>query len=119
MSNRLAGAGPSPLSDESPARIDEVLPSAATGNTRHMATRALSHDTLESVLEPLDRICAIDLVLFSDLALAPPSLRNACSWSRPAIVISQTLRLTTVLHNLHAAVEVHSIDTDCRVVLDA
>jgi len=61
----------------------------------------LSHDTLEAGLEPPDGVVLVDLVVLADLALAPSPLGDAGAGAR------------------HAAVEVHAVDADGRVVLDA
>ena len=62
--------------------------------------RRLSDDTLESVLEPLDGLLALDLVGSSNVGLASATLGNSLARSG------------------HAAVEVHSVDTNRRIVLD-
>jgi len=64
------------------------------------AMTRLSDNALESVLVPLDGLALIDAVGGADLALASPALGN------------------TLAGTSHADVEVHSIDTDARVVLD-
>ena len=61
----------------------------------------LSHNTLKPRLEPLDRIVLVHLVTLSDGLSSSPPPSHSCTGSR------------------HAAVEVHSIDTNCRVILDA
>lgn len=61
----------------------------------------LSHNTLESRLEPLDRVVLANLVAAADLGLGPSSPRHARTGSS------------------HTAVEVHSVNTDGRVVFDA
>ena len=60
----------------------------------------LSDDTLESVLEPFDGLLALDLVGSANLGLASATLGN------------------TLTRSGHAAVEIHSIDTNRGVVLD-
>jgi len=55
---------------------------------------------LESVLEPLDGLLALDLVGSSNVGLASATLGNSLARSG------------------HAAVEVHSVDTNRRIVLD-
>lgn len=64
------------------------------------STLHLSHDTLESVLEPLDGLLLVDLVRGANLANCSPALGD------------------TGTRSGHAAVEVHAVDTDRRVVLD-
>jgi hypothetical protein len=44
---------------------------------------SLSHDALESILEPLDGIVVGDFMLLADLGLAPSSSCNTCAWSSP------------------------------------
>jgi len=60
----------------------------------------LSDNTLESRLEPLHTLLTLDLVGGSDMCLASTTLGNTLTWTG------------------HAAVEIHSIDTNSRVVLD-
>lgn len=60
----------------------------------------LPDDTLEAVLEPLDSLCLVDLVRSTDLRLASPAAGD------------------TLTRSGHAAVEVHSVNTNGRVVLD-
>jgi hypothetical protein len=81
------------------------------------ATPRLSHDTLESVLEPLDSIYGGNLVALADLALAPSPLRNTGTGAIPVPLLADPQ--PTILHLYsHAAVEVHSVDTNGRVVFD-
>jgi hypothetical protein len=61
----------------------------------------LSDDALEAALEPLDRLLALDPVAGADARLAPPALAHALALAG------------------HAAVEVHAVDTDRGVVLEA
>jgi len=61
----------------------------------------LSDDTLESVLEPFDGLVAVDLVVGTDGGLASATLGN------------------TLTRTGHADIEVHSVDTNSRVVLDS
>jgi len=63
-------------------------------------SRLLSDDTLESVLEPLGNLLALDLVSRTNAGLASTALGD------------------TLTRAGHAAVEVHSVDADGRVVLD-
>merc|ERR1739841_225441 len=60
----------------------------------------LSDNSLESVLEPLDGLVTLDLVGRSNMGLAAATLGN------------------TLTRSGHAAEEVHSVNTDRRVVLD-
>lgn len=66
-----------------------------------LSSKHLSDNTLEATLEPLDDIITLDLVGSSDLGLAAPALGNTLSWAG------------------HAAVEVHSVNSNRWVVLDA
>jgi len=67
----------------------------------HMQLRSITtNDTLESVLEPLDGLLLVDAVIGANLGLAATSFGNAFTRA------------------CHAAVEVHSVDTNTRVVLD-
>jgi hypothetical protein len=61
----------------------------------------LPDDTLEAVLEPLDDLLTLDLVSGTDTGLRTAALGD------------------TVTRAGHAAVEVHAVDTDRGVVLDA
>ena len=88
--------------------------------------RAISTDNpLEPVLEPFDCFCLVDAVGGADLGLAPPSLRNAFTGSSPAIYVNvvssvgfgQSLILCDKC-NSHAAVKVHSVNTNCRIIFD-
>lgn len=64
------------------------------------STDNLSHNTLESRLEPPDSVVLADLVALADLRLGTSPSGDSRTRSR------------------HAAVEVHTVDTDGRVVLD-
>lgn len=66
----------------------------------HISIR-LSDNALESVLVPLDCLVLVDAVGGADLALAPPALSDALAGAG------------------HANIEVHAVDTNARVVLDA
>ncbi len=61
----------------------------------------LTHNALEPLLEPLDRLVAVDAVARADVALAAAAAGDALAGAG------------------HAAVEVHAVDADRRVVLDA
>jgi len=69
--------------------------------SRTPKTGYLSHNALEAVLEPLDSLVTVDLVVGSDLGLASSTFGN------------------TLARSGHAAVEVHTVNTDRRVVLDS
>lgn len=84
------------------------------------ATAVSSHDTLESGLEPLDGIILDHLVLFANLALASPSPRHVLPVdSLHHASALKKLKYTSAESNSHAAVKVHSVDTNARVILDA
>jgi len=61
----------------------------------------LADNGVEALLEPLDGVVTVDAVLGTDAALAAAALGDALTWTG------------------HAAVEIHAVDTDTRVVLDA
>lgn len=61
----------------------------------------LSDNAVEALLEPLDGLLALDAVLEADTALHPAAAGDAVTGAG------------------HAAVEVHAVDTDGGVVLDA
>jgi hypothetical protein len=61
----------------------------------------LTDNTVEPLLEPLDRLVAVDAVGGADPGLAAAAAADALAGAG------------------HAAVEVHAVDADCRVVLDA
>lgn len=82
------------------------------------------HDTLEPILEPLDSLLLVDTVAGANLALASSSLGDALTRSCPlsSSVISPKDNIasrSTKGGISHAAVEVHSVDTNCRVILDS
>lgn len=54
-----------------------------------LAMPHLSHNTLESVLEPLDGNILGDLMALADLGLASSPLRNTGAWSGPRFLVSQ------------------------------
>lgn len=61
----------------------------------------LSHDSIEALLEPLDGVIAVDTVGSTDSALGAAAADD------------------TLTRAGHAAVEVHAVDTNTGVVLDA
>jgi len=69
-------------------------------NNLFCVSAPLSDNSLESVLEPLDGLVTLDLVGRSNMGLAAATLGN------------------TLTRSGHAAEEVHSVNTDRRVVLD-
>lgn len=54
-------------------------------------TTCSSHDALEAVLEPLDRLCLVDAVRGADSALASPALGNAFTGPSPVSVSQPVL----------------------------
>lgn len=81
--------------------------------------RLLPHDTLESVLEPLERLLLADEVAGSDLGLAASTLGDALTRTGPVISCQPPVHKSRASScNLHADVEVHAVDTDRWVVLD-
>ena len=85
-----------------------------------LVERLLPHDTLEPVLEPLERLLLADEVASTDLGLAASALGNALTRTGPVISCQPPIRksLASPSRNLHADVEVHAVDTDRWVVLD-
>jgi hypothetical protein len=80
----------------------------------------LPHDTLEPVLEPLDGLGLVDLVAVADLALRTSALGDTLTRAGPANNVSlYSQPLAAIDRHSHAAVEVHAVDTNRRVVLDA
>lgn len=67
----------------------------------HAKSYDLSDDAIEALLEPFDRLVTVDAVASADSALAAAATGDALAGTG------------------HAAVEVHTVDTDRRVVLDA
>ena len=61
----------------------------------------LSDNAVESLLEPLDGLLALDAVAVADAALHPAAVSDAVAGAG------------------HAAEEIHAVDTDGGVVLDA
>lgn len=91
-----------------------------------LCTPVSPHDTLESILEPLDRLLLVDTVASTNLALGSSSLGYSLAGSCPvekAISLSSKVckssNTSSQRKDLHAAVKVHAVDTDCRVILDA
>ena len=86
-------------------------------------------NSFKSILEPFYRLGLVDTVSSTDLALASSPFRNALAGSCPTdiiIVISissldcpSQVPPSLTKNNLHAAVKVHPVDTDCRIILDA
>lgn len=64
-------------------------------------SKRLADNAVEPLLEPLDGLVALDAVLVADAALHPAAAGDAVTGAG------------------HAAVEVHAVDTDGGVVLDA
>lgn len=78
----------------------------------------LSHNSLEAVLEPLDGFRPVDAVGRTNLGLGPATTGNALSRSGPILISGELSGQTRGVINIHAAVEVHSVDTNCWIVLD-
>jgi hypothetical protein len=80
----------------------------------------LPHDTLESALVPLDCLLLGDAMTGTNLGLAATTLGDTLARSGPVFSLVQipVPQLTSIEYS-HAAVEVHSVDTNRRVVLDA
>ena len=83
-------------------------------------SRCLPHDTLEPILEPLDRLLLIDAVRGADRSLAASTPCDTLAWTGPVIHISDLTHIVSCARcHIHAAVEVHAVDTDRGVVLNA
>lgn len=82
-------------------------------------TSPSSHNPLESGFEPFGGIIFGHLVLLANLALATSPARDTGTWSAPSHHTHQPLDAPRIPSHLHAAVEVHPVDTDCRVIFDA
>lgn len=98
---------PKPQTPQSPF-LARPLPNTFTSQLnvffsllRPPSFRSLPDDTVESLLEPPDALVALDTVAGTDTALAAAAAGD------------------TLTGPGHAAVEVHAVDTDSRVVLDA
>ena len=82
------------------------------------------NNSLESILEPLDRLNLIDTVTGTNSALASSSLGYPLTRSCPITTAISTISLPSMPislpqeDDLHAAVKVHSIDTNCRIIFD-
>jgi len=79
--------------------IFAVTQSANSNN--HFVFNRLSDNTIEARLEPLDGLVTLDAVRGADLGLCSATASD------------------TLTRSGHAAVEVHAVDTNGRVVLDA
>ena len=87
---------------------------------RSCTRQRLPDDALEPVLVPLDSLLLVDLVGCANAGLAASALGNALTWAGPGITLSVSCRkFQESAQYLHAAVEVHAVNTDRRVVLDA
>ena len=92
----------------------------------HLTTAVSPYNTLESILEPLDRFLLIDTVACTDLALGPSSLSHSLTRSCPIdSIFSNSVQMfckgptTSPSRDSHAAVKVHAVDADRRIILDA
>ena len=79
----------------------------------------LPDDALEAVLVPLDDLRGVDLVGSADLGLATPAAGNTLTGTGPKSKSVIVAGFPEILLHLHDDVEVHAVDTDRRVVLDA
>ena len=85
----------------------------------------LPDDTVEAVLEPLDGLTLGDAVVDTDLGLAAAALGDVLTGTGP-IKVSLSLFHFIAFHLIlfwtdehsHAAVKVHTVDTNTGVVLD-
>ena len=82
----------------------------------------LPDDTLEAALVPLDGLLLVDLVRGTDAGLATSAAGDTLTRAGPIInVRTMSLFVPTPClpsRHSHATVEVHSVNTDTRVVLD-
>lgn len=79
----------------------------------------LPDDALEAVLVPLDDLGGVDLVGSADLGLATPAAGDTLTGTGPKSMSVIVARYPGFPFHLHDDVEVHAVDTDRRVVLDA
>ena len=82
----------------------------------------LPHDALEAILVPLDRLGLVDAVRGADVRLAASALGHTLARAGPVFGISMAASAISsipMMKNVHAAVEIHAVDTDRWVVLDA
>lgn len=89
-----------------------------TRNFSSFSTR-LSHNTLETIFEPLDCVCVGYFMLLSDLGCASSSPCDTGAWSVPENSINLVFWESEFPSHSHAAVEVHPVDTNRRVILDS
>ena len=79
----------------------------------------LPDDTLEPVLEPLDGLLLVDAVGGADAGLAASALGDTLTRTGPNFNRQKPYIIHSSLHLYsHAAVEVHAVNTNRRVVLD-
>ena len=87
-------------------------------------TTIAPNNPLESILEPLDRLRLIDTVTSTNFALASSSLGYPLTRSRPITTAELAPRPSPNPHvpplgnDLHAAVKVHPIDANCRIIFN-
>ena len=79
----------------------------------------LSHNSFEPILEPFDSLLTLDLVVGTDRGLAATTLGNTLTRSSPRARQPQSSQVIVERNYSHAGEEIHSIDTDRWVVLDA
>jgi hypothetical protein len=80
--------------------------------------RRLPNNALEAALEPLDRLHLSDAVRGADASLCPSALGDALTGAGPILISAFSSVVGFVDCHSHAAVEVHAVDADGRVVLD-
>ena len=83
----------------------------------------LSDGSIILGLEPLDGVGLLDPVTGANPGCAALSASNTLSWTRPIHTTNINTQLPSLPDisqgDLHDAVEVHSVNTDSRVILDA
>jgi hypothetical protein len=78
----------------------------------------LSDNSLEARLEPFDGLLTLDLVRSTDVGLASATLGNTLARSGPTNSQHNSNHSRRCCGYSHAAVKIHSVDTNRRVVLD-
>ena len=81
--------------------------------------RHLSDDALEAVLVPLDDLGGVDLVGSANLGLAAPAAGDTLTGTGPRCLSASSAEISRSKVHLHDDVEVHAVNADRRVVLDA
>ena len=80
---------------------------------------SLPDDALEAVLVPLDDLGGVDLVGSTNLGLAAPAAGDTLTGTGPGCLSASGADISRLLFHLHDDVEVHAVNADRRVVLDA